>query len=237
MKCPPILNTIIFADDARLAAQLSCVLAVPNTYLPVCDGPRLQRPDASTEISRRHNAAARAKSKSAYMVGLNDVSFDALKGSLQGHRPVPCHRISQASEIQDITGSIRKRSGTKVVWGKERIGLGLLKALQTGADLVFEDKPCPSACIPGKGDHLVVCEEGEELAQVIAANYAFALNAGLIVIPEVDQETAEALLEEFYNMHGADLLGLRQRHENFCDTSFRNFAVHSRFRREDLSHS
>ena len=82
-----------------------------------------------------------------------------------------------------------------------------------------------------------MCEEGEELAQVIAANYAFALNAGLIVIPEVDQETAEALLEEFYNMHGADLLGLRQRHENFCDTSFRNFAVHSRFRREDLSHS
>jgi hypothetical protein len=60
MKCPPISKIFIFADDAKLAAQLSCMLARPGLYLPVCDGPRLQRPDRDTEIIRRHNAAARA---------------------------------------------------------------------------------------------------------------------------------------------------------------------------------
>jgi hypothetical protein len=36
-------------------------------------------------------------------------------------------------------------------------------------------------------DHLVVCEDGDELAQVIAANCAFALNAGLQLIPAIDE--------------------------------------------------
>ena len=51
---------------------------------------------------------------------------------------------------------------------------------------------------------MVVCEEGEELAQVIAANYAFALDAGLFLIPEVDEDQAEDLLEGFYKLYDRD---------------------------------
>ena len=46
MKCPPISKTIVFADDVKLAAHVCCALAVPGVYLPVCEGPRMQRPDA-----------------------------------------------------------------------------------------------------------------------------------------------------------------------------------------------
>src|SRR5204862_354196 len=45
------------------------------------------------------------------------------------------------------------------------------------------------------------CEEGEDIAQVIAANYAFALGAGLVVIPEVSRELAESILERFYSLY------------------------------------
>lgn len=60
MGRPQISETIIFADGAKLAAQLSCVFAHRGTYLPVCDGPRIQRPDGDSEVVRQHNAAARA---------------------------------------------------------------------------------------------------------------------------------------------------------------------------------
>jgi len=77
MKCPPISECFVFADDAKLAAQVSCALASPGVYLPVCDGPRLQRPDRDAEVIRRHNAAARARTNTAYMAGLSDESFEA----------------------------------------------------------------------------------------------------------------------------------------------------------------
>ena len=201
MKCPPISNTIIFADDPKLAAQVCCALAVPSTYLSVCDGPRLQRPDADAEVSRRHNAAARARAKAAYRVGLSDASFTAMKTSLQTHRPVLCHRISDVADIEKIPRPERKRKKGALIWGNDRIGIGLLKALRSGCDIVFGDKPSPAEQVASRGTHLVVCEAGNELMQVIAANYAFAINAGLLIIPEVGGEYANELLEQFYSIN------------------------------------
>ena len=66
---------------------------------------------------------------------------------------------------------------------------------------MFEDRPSPYEWVGSKSKHMVVCEEGEELAQVIAANYAFALNAGLFLIPEVEGDQAEDLLEGFYKLY------------------------------------
>ena len=78
MNCPPISDRFIFADDAKLAAQLSCALSQPGVYLPVCDGPRMQRPDREIEVLRRHNAVGRAWANIVYMAGLPDSAFDAL---------------------------------------------------------------------------------------------------------------------------------------------------------------
>jgi hypothetical protein len=198
MKCPPISDHFIFADDAKLAAQLSCVFSQTGFYIPVCDGPRMQRPDREIEVLRRHNAAGRARAKTVYMAGLPDNAFDALQRSLNTRRGVPCHRVSSSNDI----ASLRPvgRDGEVLRWGRDRIGVGLLTALRAGQNIVFEDKPSPYEWVPSKSGHMVICEEGEELAQVIAANYAFALDAGLFVIPEVDEDLAEDLLEAFYTL-------------------------------------
>src|SRR5258708_9171065 len=90
------------------------------------------------------------------------------------------------------------------MWGRDRIGVGLLKALRAGQDIVFEDKPSPDDWVPSKGGHLVVCEEGEELSQIIAANYAFALDAGLFLIPEGEKDEAEDLLQAFSRIHDSN---------------------------------
>jgi hypothetical protein len=49
-----------------------------------------------------------------------------------------------------------------------------------------------------KSDHLVVCEQGEELSEVIAANYAYSIGADLVLIPERSRDEAEKFLERFY---------------------------------------
>ncbi|GMO93562.1 hypothetical protein TM239_03030 [Bradyrhizobium sp. TM239] len=66
---------------------------------------------------------------------------------------------------------------------------------------MFEDKPSPYEWIPSKGGHIVVCEQGEEISEVIAANYAYALDAGLFLIPEVDRDRADEILEAFYSLN------------------------------------
>jgi len=38
MACSPIARTPVIAEDARLAAQISCALALPGPYLPVVEG-------------------------------------------------------------------------------------------------------------------------------------------------------------------------------------------------------
>jgi hypothetical protein len=132
MNCPPISDAFIFADDAKLAAQLSCVLSLPGVYLPVGDGPRMQRPDHGMEVLRRHNAAGRARARIAFMAGLADNAFEALHRSLNSRRAVPCHRIASSDDISSVPRSQRDRSSETLVWGKDRIGVGLLKALRAG---------------------------------------------------------------------------------------------------------
>lgn len=99
MNCPPISEAFIFADDAKLAAQVSCALGQPGVYLPVCDGPRMQRPDRDIEVLRRHNAMGRARANVAYMAGVPDGSFEALRQSLNKHRSAICHRLLSAGDM------------------------------------------------------------------------------------------------------------------------------------------
>jgi hypothetical protein len=202
MKCPPISDRFIFADDAKLAAQLSCALLAPGIYLPVCDGPRMQRPDNRFEILRRHNAMGRTRANIAFMAGLPDDAFSALSKSLNSRRSVPCHRISVPTDIVPLA---QQKSDREVfVWGRDRIGVGLLKALRAGQNIRFDDTPSPYEWVASKSCHLVVCEDGEEISQVIAANYAYALDAGLFLIPKVDEDQADDILEAFYKFHDRD---------------------------------
>lgn len=203
MRCPKVSEDFIFADNVRLAAQLSCVLAKPGIYLPVCDGPRLQRADGAYEIIRRHNAAIRAKTRTIYLAGLEDKAFDLMVASLSRRKSISCLKISSNDELAAIPRAERKRKSEPLRWGRDRIGLGLLMALRAGSEIYFEDALSPDTHVPSKSGHLVVCEEGEELSQIIAANYAFALNAGLHLIPAVDDDLSKSLLETFYSMNNA----------------------------------
>lgn len=192
---------LVIADDAQLAAQISCVLARPGAYLPVIDGPRLTRPDRDAEVVRRNNAAARVKPSLVLLAGLSDDSCDALTNCFRPRLRSKIKRISKSREVDSLPREGVPLTSPPLMWGRDRIGVGLLKALRFRSNIVFSDSPSPIEHVPPKSDHLVVCEDGDDLSQVIAANYAFALRAGLHVIPGVNEQASEEMLENFYNLY------------------------------------
>ena len=198
VKCPTLSEVLVVADDARLAAQLSCKLARSGAYLPVIDGPRLARPDHDAEVIRRSNAAARVKPSMIVFAGLSGNSCDALAQRLRSRR---IERVSTSGDLERFPRDGPPLKTRPLTWGRDRIGVGLLSALRSRSTIVFTNGPSPIEHVPSKSGHLVVCEEGNDLSQVIAANYAFALGAGLCVIPEVEEPKSEQILENFYNLY------------------------------------
>ena len=191
-------DVAIIADDAYLSAQLSCVLAVPGKYLPILEQPRLTRSDRDAEVIRCTNALARSKAKHFIFAGLGDITLTALSVGIPAQKTI---HVRTAGDISTLPLPMRKLDNEPLVWGKDRIGIGLLKALRARRPIVFTDDPSPAESVPPKRDHLVVCEEGDELAQVIAANFAFATGSGLHLVPESEKEQAEQILERFYGIN------------------------------------
>ena len=195
-RLPLISDAVIFSDDAKLAAQVASVLSMPGTYLPVVDGPRMRRPDRQAEIVDRTNAAARSRARRIFLVGLADESANALSQYL-GKRQLL--RIRSSDDLAAISVN-KTKSNRPFVWGNNRLGIGLLLALRRGRQIFFEDRPSEKMNISPRSDHLVVCEEGDEFAQVIAANYAYALNARLFLIQPTPEERVDQIMERFYSV-------------------------------------
>lgn len=194
MKPPPILKFAIVSDNAELAARLSCILSRRGHYLPVLDGPRMGRPDGDGEAVRRNNAIARAGVRKVILGDLSPEQDAAMRALLPASSvgSVVNDGISRFLQSEPATPTIR--------WGRTRIGVGLLEALRNGQQIEFYDEVSPAITLTG-AKHLVVCEAGEDLSEVIAANYAFALDADLVVFPTIDKAVAEDLTEELYSLY------------------------------------
>jgi len=194
--CPTLHQTAIITDDPWLAARFSCSLARKGVYVAVLDGPRMMRDDADAEVLRRNNALARLHAKMIILTGLSDAATAAMSAKL------PKNRVSLCSSDDIGRFAPLERKGREPLrWGHSFIGAGVLRALYEGRLIDFEEgAPAYPGYSPRTVDHLVICEAGEPLSEVIAANYAFALGAGLHIIPQVDSTEAASLLEGCYSI-------------------------------------
>lgn len=196
VRCPALSTDAIVSDDPELAAALSSALARRDIYLPVLDGPRLTRPDRSAEIVRRIATIAHAGSKSTFLAGLSEGACDALINKLPNNHA----RVVGFDDVTALSVDPLRVERPRLIWGRDRIGLGLLTALYSGQLVEFEDQESPRGAVESKSGHLVICEANEPLSEVIAANYAYALNAGLHIFDEADEVEGKALLEAFYSI-------------------------------------
>jgi hypothetical protein len=196
VKCPALSTDAIVSDDPELAAALSSALARRDIYLPVLDGPRLTRPDRTSEIVRRIATIAHAGSKSTFLAGLSERARNALINKLPNNHA----RVVGFDDVTALSVDPLRVERPRLIWGRDRIGLGLLTALYSGQLVEFADQDSPRGAVASKSGHLVICGANEPLSEVIAANYAYALNAGLHIFDEADEVEGKALLEAFYSI-------------------------------------
>lgn len=198
MKCPDITPSVVISDDAELAALSSCFLSERSKYLTVLDGPRMPRDDREAEIIRRNNVVARVGAAKVVLAGLPSASVEALSKKFSNSLVVRVDDISEAWAKLDHGNQAERK---EITWGTRHIGVGLLKALRTNAIISFADGANCDSEIATKSGHLVVCEAGEPISEVIAANYAYSLGAGLKIIPKQSSSTAQQILEGFYSLY------------------------------------
>jgi hypothetical protein len=126
LTCPELTDSVVVADDARLAALISCALSSPRRYLPVVEGPRFVLPDQDAELVRRNNAIARVGARRIFLTGLSDEAHDRLLKRLTPKLRECVQRISTPLEIERIVGA-NKFAKPAMEWGRDRLGAGVLK--------------------------------------------------------------------------------------------------------------
>jgi hypothetical protein len=187
------------ASDERLQsmdANQSCALARRGYYVCVLDGPRLRRSDADAEIIRRTNALARVRAQRVLLAGLSAHSQAAIGAGL----PSNVTQVVLQSHVLPLAAANGKTDPSTLQWGRDRIGAGLLIAMYAGQLIAFGQEASPLEAVASRSGHLVVCEAGEPLSEVIAVNYAYSLGAGLHVIEETDVAEREQLLDAYYSI-------------------------------------
>jgi hypothetical protein len=196
---PRIISKVIVGDDPFLLAQLSCICSRPRFYLPILDGPHVFLPNQQSEVIRRSNLVARLASDQIVLAGLSDSTCTLFAGRFPAERT---HRVANVAEFRQIAPGLPRRDRLPPLsWGNQKLGLGLLRALREHRQIAFDGSRVNDEPVAALTNHLVVCEEGEDHAQIVAANYAYSLGAGLQLVPSIPQEEAEAILDEFYSLY------------------------------------
>lgn len=195
------------SDDPRLLAEVSALVAKKGCYIPVLDGPRVKRPDAEAEVIRRNNAVARSKAKKIVIAALPDDTVSMFESRFPKEMVV---RVTQANQVNSRMLGTAVRSGPPLTWGRNNIGIGLLKALRQKTPIVFTDDVIEEHIVKPEQGHLIICENDDEHAQVIAANYAYSLEAGLLVVNSISKSEAASICEAFYGAYDRRDLPFRE---------------------------
>jgi hypothetical protein len=199
-ECPSFERTCCIGNDPILLGEISSFYNKERHYFSVMDEPRLEREDAQNEVIRRNNSIARIRPEVIIYAGLSDESKREFSSRL------PSRFVLEINSTEEIDSKLPSSFPREVLhWGQQRLAIGLLLAKQTGRRLKIDLEESPSTFgIMGSSGHAVVLEDRTDIAPIIAANYAYSIGAGLIIIPEVSKDLADEIGEEFYTLYSEE---------------------------------
>ncbi|TKS59861.1 MAG: hypothetical protein EWM73_03254 [Nitrospira sp.] len=199
MTAIPSFETVaIVGDKPTTVAEIASLFTRPRRYLPVIDGPRMSRPDWSNEVIRRTNALLKAQSRCVILADLHADSVQHLSCDGPDGMFIPVNSVGEAATA--LKGWVKGPS-EKMVWGINNLGVGLLLARRSKKCLQIDGGESPTTNLVSGGTHLLIaCEAGNELAQIVASNLAFATDASFLVIPQLALDERDGWLEEIYSL-------------------------------------
>ena len=204
LSIPSFEHSVLVTDTPLLAARISALFTRPGRYFPVMDGPRMARPDANNEVIRRRNGTV--------MTGARQVLLGALVPQAAAAMRHGWKNCVVSDEYEDHVQALRgvvKRPIEALRWGPTNLGIGLYRARLERKELLLNLETSPGLDLVEKGTHLLVaCERGDDLAEVLASNLAFACGSSFSVFPELPEDDRDDWLEELYALgEGGDVTG------------------------------
>lgn len=196
-KIPSFQNLLLIVDDPQLAAEASAILREKGKYLPIIDGPRMQRPDVSQEVTRRINVAARLKPNLIIFLGIEAATIQHFQNSFPSKIVRSCNSIEDLHGLEELN---LKESFSELEANQASIGSSLLNALYANSTLEYSEHAPTISFVKSRNGHLIVCEGDEPLSEVIAANYAYSLGAGFLVIPRLEKAEEESICDTLYSL-------------------------------------
>lgn len=194
-------RALCIAGDPEIAAVISSFFNELGEYFCILEPPRATKVDFSNEVVRINNAAALLQADNIILAGLDQSSI------LEFHRYFSPSITTVVASLADVDIALQRISGTRLIGeitcNPGEVAKGLLLAKRLKMKLKIDDS-APSLVrefrryLPSS-NHLIVVEDSPEFASVIAANFAFSVDAELRFIPEVSRRDAEKVYDELFD--------------------------------------
>ncbi len=202
LQIPDFYNEVFcITDNPIFGAVISSYFNEDNRYFSLLEAPRLARPDASNEMMRRTNLMARIQPQ---VIILADVSDEIV---LAFTKYVPIRKMLRIKTLGEIDSILKETFGfedlEKLPCKPSEVAIGLLTAKSQKKHLLIADKAPTIALLTKKQSaskrHLVVIDDNRWISPIIAANYAFSINADLQFFPEKNEEEIEIVYDDISN--------------------------------------
>ncbi len=201
LKPPKIHKKVAcIAKDPVLAAIVTTYFNTEGSYFCLMDAPRIKRPNKSNEVIKRNNVLARVQPEIIIYAGLNKEEINEL------NKIVPTPRVIIINDDSEIKSKLNSKADiledAVFKCRKEDIVPGLIRAKKLRKRLeIDEASPAVDVDLESTNQHVVVIDDDDLLAQVMAANFAISVGAELRIIAAPDKE--------FVNVINRDLLDTR----------------------------
>lgn len=183
-------------DDPVLASVISSYFNSPDEYFPVMAGPHMAMPDWENDVIRRGNTCAMLRAEKVILAGLATDAVESFRGHLHDSESVIVNSLAEWDRSLSRIGitsplGVIKCNPSELMWGlvlAKRLGRKL--EIVPGAASIKEHWSGRSS----RG-HCVMVDDMTGVTPVIAANYAFAVDANVRNLPAIDFDEIDSIYD------------------------------------------
>ena len=196
---PRVSKTVCITDNLEIATNFSLLNNKKKQYLPIIEGPRIVRPDASNEAIKINNALAQVQPNKIIYGKLENEATELL------NRRFAKQLVREVNSLPKLSQESNKKLSSlkgELKWGFKNLGVGLLKALKQGKSLVLDENlEQTTNFFRGNSRLLIVAEDRADITSIIIANYAFAFDASLLFINSPTRNFIDNLNDQFFRIY------------------------------------
>jgi hypothetical protein len=186
-------KAVCITDDYILGCLISSYFNQSNEFFVIAEPPRMDRLDASNEVIRINNVIAKLKPNYLIFANLSTKEKEALKPYIPKQIII---EISREEDIDEKLSLLGIKFNGELTCRRSDVLFGLLLAKREQKKLKISESAQQLSVGPllqYNKEHILVTEEANDISNVIAINYAFAIDSSLFIAPSATREEVESV--------------------------------------------